>query len=124
MTLNVVDEGVAHIHAPAGRTQQHMVLAQRIAKLEEQLGLARILSNQFVELSHNLLVEHLRVGDNRDGNALDGVLLYRLQVFHSANLQLLGTIVVILETGTDLAHHIDRGANGVHTAILSPVLAK
>ena len=54
MALDVVDKHMAHIDAFCLTAQKNMVLAFRVAQLEEQFSLAGIAADNLIQIGHDL----------------------------------------------------------------------
>ena len=82
-----------------------MILSHGVVQLEEEFRVARILRYQFAQLCHHLVVQ--QIGGQRDGDAVNSLILYRLEELNTRYLQVLGAILIILETWLHLTCNID-----------------
>ena len=100
--------------------QQHVLLALRVAQLEEELGLSGTGMDDLAQVCHDLFVELIR--HHRDGDAVHSPFLHRLQQFNIAYLQLL--LVVVIETRLHLAGDIDGRSFDELAVQVQPVVAE
>ena len=85
------------------------MLTTRVAQLEEQFGLTRVLVYQLRQVVHQLVV-HM-VGHQRDGDAVDGALLNGLQELYTAYFQVFRAIFVVHKSALNLTRYIHRSTD-------------
>ena len=118
MLLYIVYQLVLHVDQITLGAQQHMVATGRIAQLEEEFGLAGVFVDHLTQFGHHLVVE--QIGRQRDGDAIDGLVLHRRQVLYVLHLQIHD--VAVAETGLQLCSNVDGGTLGEHAIPPPPVL--
>ena len=99
-----------------------MVLAQRVAQLEEKLRLAGMLADNLSQVSNNLIVQ--QISGQLNGDAVNSLILHILQILHTRHLQVLRSVLVVLEARLNLTRHVDGSANGEITRAQTPVVAE
>ncbi len=120
MLLDILDEGMAHTHRMLTGTHQQIGIAVNIMYLEKELRLALVILQNGLQVADHRFI--YRIALHIDGEAVDAVLLDRLQILHIAYLEI--EIVGIAVTGNALGGNVDGAAFNHDAAPLAPVLAK
>ena len=85
MIFDEIDEILTHVNVVGATSQKDMIAALAVVQLEEQFCLARMLTDNLVELFHHPRVEV--IGSDGDGEAVDGALLHGLKILDVLHLQ-------------------------------------